>query len=231
MRAVAERLVLRRSAAANGHVVASFILMTIRRGQRHAAAQPDRAAAVFHRILDQSDRERRIRFDGLARNLVEGKQPPGRAFVDLAQEHRPYVGIVGARDLRPDLAVRVAKARVGAQVPRVQQRKIGTVENPRLLGKGRARRGFGPVKADFRMGAIAKWRLGRLAAAAECVFGRSVISPAPLPFYGFALGIGADDFFGERRIARDDVRPILGDDDGNLRFDIVIGRSLGWMRN
>jgi hypothetical protein len=159
MRAVAERLVLRRSAAANGHVVASFILMTIRRGQRHAAAQPDRAAAVLRRILDQSDRERRIRFDGLARSLVEGKQPPGRAIVDLAQEHRPHVGIVGARDLRPDLAVRVAKARVGAQVPHVQQRKIGTVENPRLRRKGGARRRFGPVKADFRMGAVAKWRL------------------------------------------------------------------------
>ena len=84
MSAVAERLVLRRTAPADGHVVALFVLMTVCRGQHHAAAQPDRAAAVFHRILDQSDRERRMLLDCLTGSLVEGKQAAGRAIVDLA---------------------------------------------------------------------------------------------------------------------------------------------------
>jgi len=84
MRAVAERLVLRRTAAADGHVVALFVLMTVSQGQHYAAAQPDRAAAVFHRILDQTDRERRMLLDCPAGSLILGKQPSGRAIVDLA---------------------------------------------------------------------------------------------------------------------------------------------------
>lgn len=73
--------------------------MTVRRNQRHAAAQPDRPATAFHRILDQTDRQRRMRLNGLAGNLVEGNEAPGRAIVDLAQKNRAYVWVVGARDL------------------------------------------------------------------------------------------------------------------------------------
>ena len=117
MAAVAERFVLRRPAAANGHVVADLVLLTVRRSQHNAAAQPDRPAAVFHRILDQPDSQWRMLVDGPPGSLVEGKQAAGRAIVDLAQKHPAHVGIVGALDLFPDLAVRIAKARIRAQVP------------------------------------------------------------------------------------------------------------------
>jgi acetyl-CoA acetyltransferase len=98
-------------------------------------------------------------------------------------------------------AVRVAKARIRTKVPRVHKRKVRSVEDECLRRIGCARRRFGPVETGPRVGAVAKWRLGRLAAAAERIFCGRVICLAPLPFYGFAPGIGADDLLAERRIA------------------------------
>src|SRR4029077_11949786 len=99
----------------------------------------------------------RMRLNGLAGNLVEGNEAPGRAIVDLTQKHRAHGWVVGARDLVPDLAVRVAKARIRAKVPRVHKRKDRSVEDECLRRIGCARRRFGPVETGPRVGAIAKW--------------------------------------------------------------------------
>jgi hypothetical protein len=84
MRAVAERLVLRGTAAADGHVVALFVLMTVSRGQHHAATQPNRAAAVFHRIFDQCDPERPICSIALSAALSKASsRPAGQSWTWL----------------------------------------------------------------------------------------------------------------------------------------------------
>jgi hypothetical protein len=63
-------------------------------------------------------------------------------------------------------------------VPRIHERQIRAVKDLCLLRIGRAWRRFGSVETDPRMGAVAKRRLGGLAAAAERVFCGSVISLA-----------------------------------------------------
>jgi hypothetical protein len=55
MSAVAKWFVFGRPAAADCHVVALFVLMTVRRDQIDTTAQPDWPATVFHWIFNYRD--------------------------------------------------------------------------------------------------------------------------------------------------------------------------------
>src|SRR4029077_10752434 len=54
MAAIAERLVLRCTTPANGHTIADFVMITVCRSERDAASQPNRPAAIFHWVFNQT---------------------------------------------------------------------------------------------------------------------------------------------------------------------------------
>ena len=55
MAAIAERLVLRCATSTNGHTVADFVVITVCRSERDAPSQPNRPAAIFHWVFNQTD--------------------------------------------------------------------------------------------------------------------------------------------------------------------------------
>src|SRR5580704_16786021 len=162
--AIAERLVLRCAAPANGHSVADFVVVAVSRGECDAAAQPNRPAAIFHGIFDQADRDRQFLLYRFAGGLVEGDEATRRTMMHLAKEHRTDARIVGARYLVPDFAIRVAEPGVGAEVPRVQKSENRTIEYRHLLRTGRTGGRFSTVKADLGMSTVAELRLMGVAA-------------------------------------------------------------------
>jgi len=85
--AVAKRLVLRLTAPAQRHPIAPLVCKTVGGDQSDPATQPNRSAAVFYRILDQSDRNRLLAFKRRSARLVPSHKAPGRTIVDLPQQH------------------------------------------------------------------------------------------------------------------------------------------------
>ena len=76
----------------------------------------------------------------------------------LAEKHRANLRIVGARDLVPYVAIRIAKPAVRAQVLRIQKGKSRSVEYGCLRRIGRACGSFAAVEADLCVGAVAEGR-------------------------------------------------------------------------
>src|ERR1700686_5712855 len=156
MRAVAERLVLRRAATAERHAVAHLIAESV--GARHgnASAHPQRPGAVLDRILDQTDGGLIMRLDRLSARVVPRDQPARRAVAGLAYEILFRLGVVCFAHQSPDLPVGVAKARESTKALGIRQRHGRTREDLRLLAVGLAARRLGAVEADSGVGPVAK---------------------------------------------------------------------------
>src|SRR5208282_1885933 len=90
--AVAERLVPGLAAAAERDAVAQLVGKAVPGDHGDSAAQPERAAALLRRVLDQADRDRQFRLQGLPRRLVPSHQAAGRAVCHLPDEAGPYPG-------------------------------------------------------------------------------------------------------------------------------------------
>src|SRR5262249_19331558 len=149
---------------------------------------PQRPAHLLRGVLDHADRHRQPVLDRLATRAVPGDQPSRGAVVDLADEHRAYLGILGALHLTPHLAVRVAEARKRTQRLRVAQCHRRSLEQLRLLAIGRAARRLRAVEADLVVRAVAEGLVMRVPAATERVAGLRGERIALAPLLGAALG-------------------------------------------
>src|SRR5271165_991511 len=109
--AVAERLVLRGAAAAQGHAVAHFVRVSVRARDRNSAAQPYRPRTGVGGIFDETDRRLILRLDRLTGLVIPGHEPSGRTIAGLLREHLARGRSVGLIDEIPDLAMRITKAR------------------------------------------------------------------------------------------------------------------------
>src|SRR5207237_6713366 len=159
-------VVLRCAAAAPPDAGTDLVPQAVRCSQRDSAAHPHRTAHPFGRILDEPDRRRQRRLDGLAGSPLESREPPRWAMADLTDEGHANRVIVGAFDLAPNRAVRIAEARGCAQRLGVGERQDGTLRELRLHPVRLPARGLGAVEDDLLVRAIAE-RLGvRVAAAA-----------------------------------------------------------------
>ena len=116
MSAVAKRLIAGLSAAAQRYPVANLIFKAILRDHGNSAAQPDRSAALLHRVFDKAYRNRQLWLDRLFRLLVPGNEAPGWTISHLSNEHFAYGGIIGALDLVPDLSGGVAESTESAEI-------------------------------------------------------------------------------------------------------------------
>src|SRR5947207_3478753 len=219
MRAVAERFVLRCPAAAQRDAVTDLVLEAVRCSHRNCAARPDRTAQPLERILDDADRLGQRRLDGLAGGPLESLEPPRWAVADLPDERRANRVIVGAFDLAPNRAVRIAEARGCAQRLGVGEREHGTLRELRLLPVRLPARGLGAVEGDLLVRAIAE-RLGvRVAAAAQRVALPRREGLARLPLPRSAFGVGDDALLRERHTARDQIRTVLRNHHSGLAAD------------
>src|SRR5258708_23745973 len=99
MSSVAGWLVPRRTGTAQSDPVARFVGEAIAGDDRDSSAKPDRAAALFLRILDQADRDRELVFQRVASGIVPGHQAAGGAMLFLLQKLRPDCGLVGTLNL------------------------------------------------------------------------------------------------------------------------------------
>ncbi len=75
MRAVAEGLVLRGPAPAQGHAIANLVVKPIRAGDLNSAPQPHRSRTLIGGIFDQTDGWLMVRLERFSRGIVPGDQP------------------------------------------------------------------------------------------------------------------------------------------------------------
>jgi hypothetical protein len=163
------------------------------------------------RVFHQSDGDRQFSLDRLAGRLVPSHKPAGRAGVDLADEKVPHRGIIGPLDLRPDLAVGIAKAGEGAEALGVGELQGRPVDQIGLIQIGVSAGGFGPVEVDLGVSAVAK-RLGaRLAAATEGIAGADGDGVSLVPPLRAALRVHANGLPGERNGAGDQIGTVRRD--------------------
>ena len=109
VRAVAKGLVGRLTAAAHGHPIARFVCKAVSRHQCDFAAQPNWSAAIFFRILYETDGRRQLMLHGSFRRPVPGDETARGTITNLAKKRCPYASIVCAGDFDPDTSVRVRK--------------------------------------------------------------------------------------------------------------------------
>jgi len=128
-----------------------FVGVAVSGGDRYAAAHPERTSALLCRVFDQADGHRQFGLDRPSCRLVPGDQTPGRAVVDLADEHRLHPRLVGLFDLAPDLTVRIAETPERAEAFRVGELEDRAVQHLRLIEIGRAVGGLGAVKSDLEV--------------------------------------------------------------------------------
>src|SRR5437660_8293454 len=205
MRAVAEGLVLRVAAAAQRETVPDLVLEAVRCSPRDSAPHPHRTAHPFGRILDEPDRHRQRRLAELAGSPLESREPPRWAMADLTDEGHANRVIVGAFDLAPNRAVRIAEARGCAQRLGVGERQDGTLRALRLHPVRLPARGVVAVAPSLLVRAIAE-RLGvRVAAAAQRVALPRREGLARLPLQRSAFAVGDDALLRERHTARDQI--------------------------
>jgi hypothetical protein len=77
--------------------------------------------------------------------------PPdaGRTIADLPEKIRAYLRVVGAFDLAPDLAIRIAETGEGAEMLGIHERKFrGAILDLSLLRVRFAARGLRAVEAN-----------------------------------------------------------------------------------
>lgn len=115
VRTVAERLVLRRAAAAQSHAVAYLVFEAIGANQLHSATQPYRPRAAPGRVFDQCNRWLMLRLDRLVGRVVPCHQPPRRAIAGLADKMLACRWVVRFTDKIPYPSMRIAKACKRAQ--------------------------------------------------------------------------------------------------------------------
>src|SRR6516225_2520501 len=115
VRAVAEGLVGGGAAAAERHAVAHLVGKAVGGDHRYPTTQPQRPAHPLRRVLDHTDRLRQRRLDRRAALALPGDEPSGGAVTDLADQIGPYLGVLGALHLVPDLPVGVAEACSGTE--------------------------------------------------------------------------------------------------------------------
>jgi len=75
VRAVAKRLVLRRTTTAECYAIAQLVLLTLVVLQSHASAYPNRPATLLGRILDERNGWCELRFDDRTGVAIADDQP------------------------------------------------------------------------------------------------------------------------------------------------------------
>ena len=86
MRTVAKRFIGRLSATAQSHPVPDCIAFAIRTLYADTAFYPDRSAHSDSRILNNTDRGLKRRFEDFLRLFVPNDEPPGRTMAGLATD-------------------------------------------------------------------------------------------------------------------------------------------------
>src|SRR5262249_35123239 len=114
-----------------------------------------RPAAASCRVFDKANRNWQLMLDRLLRCLVPSRQSTSRAIVNLPSERRSHFGIVRPRDLFPDRPIRVAEAPGCAEPLGIRKHQDGAVKGFCLLEIGITARGFGTVKSDLDVRAVA----------------------------------------------------------------------------
>ena len=133
MRAVAEGLVVRCTAATQGHPIPDLIGFAIGGNHRDAPSHPDRAADFLVRVLDQPERWFEFWLDGFTRLFVPHHQPAGRTMRGLKFRQSPGFGVVGLFDQVPDPPFRVAETGKGTKAFRVGKVQGRPFDGLRLL--------------------------------------------------------------------------------------------------
>jgi hypothetical protein len=157
MGAVAERLVFRLAAAAEGDPIAGFVAKPVGGLQLDAAACPDRSARFLLRVFQQHDRRVERQLDRLRCTVRGDDESAARAVAALMRDDRTLLSVVGLQHEVPNPAMAVADPRERAQRAIVGQIELRTHAELSIVGERPAARGFGSVEADPRMRAVAEW--------------------------------------------------------------------------